>query len=134
MARPDIVVLDASALFLPFEKRIDLEKERDRLLPGARFVVPTPIVEEVAYLATGGRGAPKRTAKMALTYLTRFEEFRIGGRGDDTVIQTGRELEKQGFDVGIATADQRLRQRARAKGWPVLTVRGHRAFVDGYVD
>lgn len=131
MARPDILVVDSSALFLPFEKRIDLEKEVDRLLPGTKLIVPTPIVEEVAYLASGGKGSSKRMAKMALSYLIRFDEFPIGGRGDDAVIQTGRELEKQGFTVGVATADQGLRQRARAKGWPVLTVRGHRAYLDG---
>lgn len=134
VARPDLLVLDSSALFLPFEKRIDLEKEAQRLLPGTKLIVPRPIIEEVAYLAAGGSGSSKRMAKMALTYLIRFEEFEIGGRGDDAVIQTGRELEKQGFNVGVATADQGLRGRARAKGWPVLTVRGHRAFLDGYVD
>lgn len=134
MARIDVLVVDSSALFLPFEKRIDLEKEAARLIPGARLIVPTPIVEEVAYVAAEGRGASKRVAKMALSYLVRFEEYKIGGRGDDTVIQAARELEKKGFTVGVATADQKMRFRARTKGWPVLTVRGHRAFVDGYAE
>lgn len=134
MPRPDVLVVDASALFLPFEKGIDLEREMQRLMPGTKLVVPRPIVEEVAHVAAMGSGSSKRHAKMALAYLVRFEEFEIGGKGDDTVIQTGRELEKQGFHVGVATADQKLRFRARAKGWPVLTVRGHRAYVDGPVD
>lgn len=134
MGRPDVLVLDTSALLLPFEHGIDLEKEADRLLPGVRLVVPRPMLDELAYLAAEGKGSSKRHAKAALGYAVRFEEYAIGGKGDDVVIQAGRRMEADGLAVGIATGDQPLRFRARKKGWPVLTVRGHRAFVDGYVD
>ena len=132
MPRPDLLILDASALFLPFELGIDVEAEADRLLPGTRLVVPKPVLEEVAHVAAVGRGSSQRHAKAAMTYMLRFEELAIGGRGDDVVIQAGRMLEAKGFRVAVATADQRMRFRARAKGWPVFTVKGHRAFIDGY--
>lgn len=134
MGRIDVVVLDTSMLLLPFDKGIDVENELKVHLPTARAVVPTPMINELAHLAAEGRGQSKRHAKMALSYVVRFEEHNIGGKGDDVVIQTGRELEKQGLRVAVATADQPLRFRARKKGWPVLTVKGHRAWVDGYVD
>lgn len=134
MGRPDLLVLDTSALILPFQLGIDLQREADRLLPGVKLIVPTPMINELAHLAAEGKGSSRRHAKAALTYAIRFEEYDIGGRGDDVVIQAGRRLEAEGFDVGVATADQALRFRARKKGWVVLTVRGHRAFVDGYVD
>lgn len=134
MAEPFALVLDSSAILLPFEKGIDLEKEAERLLPTATLIVPRPIMDELAHLAAEGKGAARRHAKAALTYVLRFDEYKIGGRGDDTVIQTGRRLEAEGYRVGIATADQRLRQRARSKGWPVLTIKGHRAFLDGFVE
>ncbi len=134
MPRPDVLVLDASALFLPFELGIDLEAEAARLLPGAKLMVPKPVLEEVALVASGGTGSSKRHAKAVMTYMLRFEEISIGGIGDDVLIQAGRMLENKGFRVALATADQKLRFRARAKGWPVLTVKGHRAFVDGYAD
>lgn len=129
----DVLVVDASALFLPFEHGRDLEKESDRLLPGARLVVPKPIVEEIAYLAMSGKGGKKRYAKMALSYLTRFEEYPIGGRGDDSVVQAARRLENEGHEVAVATLDQGLRGRCRSKKWPVLTLRGRSLWVDGYV-
>lgn len=130
----DLLVVDASALFLPFEKGVDLEREASVLLPVARLVVPTPIVMEVAHLAAEGRGSSKRNAKMALSYLTRFEEYKIGGKGDDSVVQCARRLEQEGHRVAVATLDQGLKGRCRAKGWPVLTLKGHRPWVDGYVD
>lgn len=129
----NVLVVDASALFLPFERGIDLERESDRLLPGARLVVPTPIIEEVAHLAAEGRGGKKRYAKMALSYLIRFEELKIGGRGDDSVVQAARRLEQEGQEVGVATLDQDLRRRCRSKKWPVLTLKGHQLWVDGLV-
>lgn len=128
-----VLVVDASALFLPFEHGVDLEREADRLLPGVRLVVPTPIVEEVAHLAAKGRGAQKRYAKMALSYLTRFDEHKSGARGDDSVVQTARQLEREGEEIAVATLDKGLKNRCRAKRWPVLTLRGHALFIDGYV-
>jgi rRNA-processing protein FCF1 len=127
-----VLVVDASALFLPFEHGIDLQKEAQRLLPGARLIVPTPIIEELAHLAAQGKGAQKRNARTALTYAARFEEHKIGGKGDDSVVQTARQIEKGDEGVAVATLDRGLRHRCRAKKWPVLTLRGHTLFVDGY--
>ena len=131
MDRPDVLVLDASALFLPFELGIDLEKELARLMPGTRIVLPDPVAAEVAHVAEHGTGPSKRHAKAAVAYLARFERYAIGGHGDDVVIQVGRKLEKEGNTVGIATTDQKMRFRARNKGWPVFTVKGRQPYVDG---
>lgn len=131
---PDVVILDTSVVLLPFEKGLDVQKEAERLLPGARLIVPSPVVNELAYLAAEGKGASRRNAKAALAYVVRFDEYKIGGKGDDAIIQACRRLEQEGFRIALATADQAMRFRARGKGWPVLTIRGHRAFLDGYAE
>lgn len=125
------IILDSSALMMPFDRGVDLEKAAQQWYPTAEFFVPVPVANELAYLAAQGKGSAKRHAKAALAYMVRFEEYAIGGKGDDAVVQAARHLESEGYHVVIATGDKGLRARARKKSWPVITVQGHRPLLDG---
>jgi rRNA-processing protein FCF1 len=70
---PALVVIDTSALFMPFERRISIEAELERLLGPFQGFVPEPCLAELARIASEEKGARRDRAKMALSYSTRFQ-------------------------------------------------------------
>ena len=105
---PRTVLLDANALLMPFQFRINLEAELRRLLGDVDIVVPTPVLEELRLLATHDRDA-KAGERLA----ARYRSVEGHGSADDALLELG-----QALHAVVLTNDQPLLDRLEALGVP----------------
>jgi len=103
-----IVVLDANSLLMPFQFRLNLDLELERLVGPARVIVLSSVAGEVKNLADGGN----RHAKAALKLLTKYEQVLVGGRGDAAILSFVR----KNPGCVLVTNDKALGRRAAAAG------------------
>jgi len=96
-----IVVLDANSLLMPFQFKLNLDLELERLVGPARVVVLSSVAGEVKNLADGGN----RHAKAALMLLTKYEQILVPGRGDDAIVV----FSKKNPGCMVVTNDKHLR-------------------------
>jgi rRNA-processing protein FCF1 len=110
---PLLVLLDTSALLLPFEQGLDLDGEVERALGACRVAVPEAALGELRALA---RDSPD--AKAALKLAERYEVVPTEGRGDDAILALAvRER------AVVVTADRELMARLAEEGVRVLRPR-----------
>ncbi|HEV8594017.1 MAG TPA: twitching motility protein PilT [Thermoplasmata archaeon] len=112
MARPR-VVLDANALMLPFQFRINLDSEIRRLLGECDVYVPGPIRRELERLARTNRRA-KAAARLAAKYLAIESEW----SGDAAVIDAAETL-----GAHVVTSDAALLAALRERRISTITLR-----------
>ena len=105
---PRTVLLDANALLMPFQFRINMEAELHRLLGEVDIAVPTPVLEELRLLATHDRDA-KAGERLAAKYRT----VEAHGGADDALLELGADLH-----AVVVTNDQPLLDRLKASGVP----------------
>ena len=105
------VLVDANALFLPFQQGIRLDEEVERLVGPARLVVPASVRGELDRLVE--RGIEGASAARALS--GRYPTVDSRGRGDSAVLDCARRLH-----AWVVTADRELRRRLVATGVSVL--------------
>ena len=105
-----IVILDSSAIMMLFEFSINLEDELTRLLGKYCIIVPKPILEELEFLSTHGRGRSKSVAKPALDLIKKYDVVEVDEsvKGDDAVFHLAQKL--QGI---VVTNDRALRNRLK---------------------
>lgn len=116
------VVLDTSAIIACVTERVDLVEALVNSLEGeVELLVPSAVVRELTELARG-RGRRGVAAGLALTRLRELLEASklelmetAFGDVDEAVLELSSSL-----GAWLATADKRLRERARAVGVPVL--------------
>jgi len=81
------VVLDANALLLPFQFRVNLEAELRRLLGDHEIFIPSPVMDELRGLAKS-----VREARGGLRLATRFRVLEVPGNADDAVLDAASQL------------------------------------------
>lgn len=111
---PLAVILDANALLIPFQFRVDLERELDRLLGAHEAIVPSSVVRELEGLAPGNR-----KARAALELAHHYRILPVEGRGDAAIREAA-----EATGGAVLTNDRALRRTLRAAGHPVLFLRG----------
>ena len=116
-----IVILDSTAIMMPFEFSIDLEDELTRLLGKYHIIVPRPILDELQFLSKHGKGKQKIIAKPALTLINRYDVVDVNEamKGDDAVFYLAQKL--SGI---VVTNDRGLRRRLKAASLPTIYLRG----------
>ncbi len=110
---PRTVLLDANALLLPFQFRLNLEVELRRLLGEVDIAVPTPVLEEVRLLATHDRAA-----KAAERLASKYRAVEGHGSADDALLELGLALR-----AVVVTSDQPLLDRLKKEGVPRVFLR-----------
>lgn len=105
---PRTVLLDANALMMPFQFRINLEAELRRLLGDVDLVVPTPVLEELRMLATHDRDA-QAASRLAVKY----RAIEGHGSADDALLDLAVPLH-----AVVVTNDQPLLDRLKREGIP----------------
>src|SRR2546425_5348039 len=81
------VVLDANALLLPFQFRVNLEAELRRLLGDHEIFIPSPVMDELKGLAKS-----VREARGGLCLAARFRVLEVPGGADDAVLDAASRL------------------------------------------
>ncbi len=110
------VVLDANALLMPFEFKINLDLEIQRLVGNAEIFVPSCTVGEI------NRIAKRRwEGKAAKELMKKYNVVEVKSLGDDGVIEAGKKL-----DAYVVTNDRKLIERLVKNGVKVITLKnGH---------
>lgn len=116
---PALVVLDTNALILPFERRLRVEAEIERLIGPFQGLVPSPCRDELQRISTEETGARRDRARMALTYSSRFENVPGTGSADQAALRLARER-----GAHLFTNDLDLIRQAREKKVPVIRLKG----------
>jgi rRNA-processing protein FCF1 len=108
------VLLDTNALFLPFRAGFPLDAEIARHRPGARIVVASASLVELARLVE--RGAPGAPGARALA--DRYAIEPVTGAGDEAIVALAERL-----GATVVTADRELQLRLARQGIDVLVPR-----------
>lgn len=111
------LVLDANALLMPFQFRMNLDKEISRLLGEIRVLVPSSVVQEISRLQT-------REAKAAMALARKYEVVETELAGDDGVLDVAVRNE-----AAVVTNDRELMSRLKEVGLPVVRLRSERYLV-----
>jgi len=111
------VVLDANALLMPFQFRINIDIELKRLLGEVPVFVPSSVLGELAGLAD-------KNAKAALSLARRYSIVETELRGDDAVLSVAEQR-----SAAVLTNDRELIRRLRERRIPVVRLRGERYLV-----
>ncbi len=111
------VVLDANALMMPFQFRMNLDRELERLLGEVTCVVPSSVLSEL-------HGLKEKHAKAALALARKYEIVETERRGDDAVIDVAERRSAE-----VLTNDRELIGRLRALGIGVVRLRSGRHLV-----
>jgi len=107
------VVLDANALMLPFQFRVNLDAELVRLLGACDVFVPSSVLRELERLA-----ARDRDAKAALALAAKYAVHEAPGIGDAAVVAAAKDLRAH-----VVTSDRGLLAVLRAERIPRITLR-----------
>ena len=100
--------MDANALLMPFQFRINLEAELRRLLGDVDLAVPTPVLEELRLLATHDRAA-----RAAERLAAKYRALEGHGGADDALLDLAVALH-----AVVVTNDQPLLDRLKEHGVP----------------
>jgi len=108
-----LVLLDANAILLPFQFRLNLEAEIRRLLGDADLAVPRPVLEELDVLAVRDR-----KGRSARRLADSFRVVEASGSADDAIFRLA--LDRRAV---VATNDGALLARLKAAGIPRIFLR-----------
>ncbi len=116
-----IVILDANALLMPFQFKINLDSELRRLLGDLDVIVPSSVMGELRKLTD-----TNRNAKAALALAEKYAIVEVEGSGDDSLIQLANEI--KGI---VVTNDKKLIERLKESKIPVIFLRSRTHLVLG---
>ncbi|MEM4262108.1 MAG: twitching motility protein PilT [Thermoplasmata archaeon] len=105
------VVVDSNALLMPFQFKIDIQSEIERLVGKVEIVVPSCVLEELSRMNLS-------EAKGALKYAERFVIVKSKEKGDRGVVEVAKE--RKG---AVVTNDQELIKILRKLSIPVIRMR-----------
>jgi rRNA-processing protein FCF1 len=115
------VILDTNFLFVPFQLKIDIFKELDRLFGKAEPVVPATVFEELETLAKGRSKTAKQASaalELARKCVAADAERLPDESYDDAILRIAKNE-----NCPVATNDANLRKRLREDGVAVVYVR-----------
>lgn len=117
------VILDTNSLLLPFQKNVNIEAELFEILGNYEIIVLSSVIDELKNLAKGNWHA-----KTALELAKRYKILDVEEKGDFAIIFAAKNI-----NAVVVTNDKKLRRELRKNGICVITSRGHRLWLDGYV-
>jgi len=114
---PKAVVLDSNALMMPFQFRVNLDKELKRLFGEVPVYVPSSVLSELSAIED-------KNAKPALQLARKYHIVETELRGDDAVLDVAV---RRG--AAVVTNDRELIRRVRDARLPVVRMRGEHFLV-----
>jgi len=112
------IVVDTNMLLIPYQYRVDIFREFERLLPGLKIYTVPQVVKEVERLLYTGSLEERLAAKIATKLLERVEILEV-----DPEVPTDRILLELSDDYIIATNDRELRRKIRERGGTIIFLR-----------
>ena len=114
------IIFDTNFCLIPFEFKVDIFDELNRIIPEKyEIVIPNSVKEELKEISTkkNKRGI---AAKSALEMIKKFKEVKLENIGgvDKSIMEFAR---KEGY--AIATQDKKIKSTAKKYGIPIITMR-----------
>ncbi len=114
------IVFDTNFCMVPFEFKVDIIDELNRIMPEKyEVLIPNLVVDELNKIA---RGIGKRAiaARSALEFVKNFKKVNVEKRGsvDKSIIYFAKEN-----NCILATQDKEMKRIARSLGVPTITMR-----------
>ena len=114
---PKAIVLDANALLMPFQFKVNLDSELRRLFGDIPVFVPSSVLGELA-------NSTDKNAKAALTLARKYGIVETELRGDDAVLDIASMRE-----AAVVTNDRALITRLRELRLQVVRLRSRKYLV-----
>lgn len=114
---PHAIVLDANALLMPFQFKINLDHELRRLFGDIPVFVPSSVLGELS-------NTVDRSGKAALALARRYQIVETELSGDDAVIEIAEQR-----SAAVVTNDRELIGRLKERRIPVIRLRAERYLV-----
>lgn len=114
---PTSIVLDANALLMPFQFKMNIDRELKRLFGEVPVFVPSSVLGELA-------NSMDKNSKAALALARKYQIVETELSGDDAVLEIAHQR-----SAAVVTNDRELIKRLRAAGIPVIRLRGERYLV-----
>lgn len=114
---PKAVVLDANAILMPFQFKVNLDNELKRLFGEIPVFVPSSVLGELA-------NSMDKNAKAGLALARKYHIVETELRGDDAVLDIA-----QRRDAAVVTNDKELIARLRDRHLPVVRLRSRKYLV-----
>jgi len=117
------VLLDTNMLLLMARGVRVLELIEEKMLTKPRYIVITPVYNELVKIASSGKPSLSRMARLALDIVSKYCELveypvKPGEKVDDAILRYALEN-----NVVVATSDRELRRRLREHGLPEIYLR-----------
>jgi len=117
------IILDANALFVPLQFKIDIFEELKELLSrNFQLILPKPVRDEIERIARKGSPKMRKAAAYALNLAEKCTLIDLGedftGSPDEAILKLARE-----WKCPVFTNDGKLRKRLRDINVPVIYVR-----------
>ena len=114
------VVLDTNFLLVPYQFKIDVFRQIERLLEAPHeFIVPTGVVSELKKLAKG-RGKEGAASRFALKLLGAYKVTKVRSKGDVDGWIAEYAVKENAI---VATNDVELRNRLKKGGVKMIALR-----------
>ncbi len=114
------VVLDANALLMPFEYKINLDLELQRLVGDAEIYVPSSVLGEVKRISKR-----RWEGRAALQLASRYRIFEVKSLGDEGVVEAGKKL-----DAYVVTNDRKLVEKLVKEGIKVISMSNNHLVIE----
>lgn len=108
-----VVILDANALLMPFQFRVNLDLELERLVGECEVIVPSSVLGELRKLEATTKGA-----KAALSLAQKYTIIEVEGSGDASLISLASD--RNGI---VVTNDKVLIDELKQSRIPVIYLR-----------
>lgn len=108
------VVLDANALMMPFQFRVNVDMELTRIFGELPVLVPSSVLGELSQSTEPAGRAASSLAK-------KYKVVQTDLRGDDAVLDVAKRM-----SAAVLTNDRGLIKRLREEGIPVVRLRSER--------
>ncbi|RMF88848.1 MAG: nucleotide-binding protein [Methanobacteriota archaeon] len=116
------VILDTNFLMVPFQFKVDILSELDRLLEaGYEAVIPDKVLRELKTLSQKGSLKVRKAAKVALQLAEGMKKVSVEAEDPDSAILA---ITEKG--TVVCTNDRELRRRVLEKGGRVVFLRQRR--------
>ncbi len=124
------VILDTNFLMMPFQFKVDVEKELSRILDVKfEICVPKSVIKELEGLKRSKESKTRKIASMALEYAKRFKIIDVDKKVDEALVELG--MSKNNI---IATNDKQLLKKLREVGANIVYLRQKKYLeFEGYI-
>jgi len=118
-----ILILDTNFLMIPYQHRVDVFSEIERLVPEKHeLVVPEGVIKELQSIKNSGNGSDKIAARIAIELIEKRGIKTVGGeeKTDEFILN----LAVKNKNSIVCTNDKELKRKLKKSMIPVICLRG----------